>query len=1215
MKYNKVLIIPVFLIIITLFIKGWVSNQYASVDQNAKYIERVIQNEVLDQEFDMITVLDSLSLYGAYSLSINTHTTYPYFIFLEGDLTYWSDINYVPNYSDLSSNRKYSFLDNTKGEFIIRKWVVDYNSLTYEVFSLIPLYQKYSINNFYIQSGINPRIGSLGSIEIVGLNEKGYSITIHNEAICNILLKNNYKPAIVKPIKLLDSILLILLLVLFFTLYRVKHYSYKWLDMLLLISGWAFFKIVLPKLSGISTLAHVNLFDPQYYAVSWFETSFGDLLINTIFILLISFKIESWFRSKQFTKLLFSTNANNKIKHNIISVLMILATFWIINYPFFQLRSIYNNSQVSIDIAQSLQFGQIKVLTLVIIVLVSFSTFLLYHSVVRHIVRLISSVKVFIAMLFIALVIYLPLSYLANMPFANFAVVNILIISGFWYFKLTSALNTASYKRLLYIILFFGIVSALYGYMINQFEMERKVAESQKVLSKKIAQADPFAEFLVSTALEDLAQDPFIISRMSSPFLSKNAVVSKVKQVFINSYLNKYEQIISLYDAKGVPFKSDVDKLTFFDKLREIEPVQLKTDYASVFRINDESNDFSKHYVGYTTLKKQTVIMGYVLLEFKEKQFSDPGVYPELLVDNRFKSSINENTTFAYYINNKLTNSIGSNEYPSIIIKEKGNVWNENNRLYVSASDGERSIIATIDLNKSGTLLSNFSFIWVITLFPILILWLLILIYNSEGVKSLSYTDRIIWYLNLAFIIPLVLVTSVTFRLLSNSFEQESNNTKKTIVKRISDQLNVNLANYLKDDTTLDDLAERLNVLSDNTQFDVNLFNLKGELIVSSRPGVYNKNVLAPYINPYALRDIKNNINDHLVIEEKIGSLLFNSSYSAVKSGETGELLGVISVPFFSSQSSLNSNRREAFNTILNVFVIVLFVTMLITYFAGKWLTKPLKIIRDKLKMISFSEEAEPINIQWSDELGMLIKAYNQMLISLEESKGALKRSEKEKAWREAAQQVAHEIKNPLTPMKLTLQRINNKIQQQKATTEELVVPLQSVLDQVETLNSIASSFSEFAKMPTPLNERVEIHAIIRKSVELFSSESDLEIKLQLVNQEVYSMVDPKLFNQILNNLILNAKQSIKSNQEKVIVEVVTIIDTVVSIKLKDNGGGINMEIADKVFIPRFTTKEQGSGIGLAMTKYGVENMGGKIYFESIENKGTTFTIEFPIIH
>ncbi len=1214
MKNNKFLFSIILLILITLLARWWVEEQFALIERNEKFVEQSIKKQVFKQELDMIPILDSLSLFGNVTLTKTPSTAYPYFIFNNGKLEYWSDFQFVPAYSDVATKNRYSFIDTYYGQFIVRKWVVNYKSKSFEVFALIDLYRKYPVSNSFIQSGYNPKIIQNGAFEIGSIDASinGYTVEINGNPVCKIQLEQGYKPSIVKPIFYIDFLLLILQILLFVGLYKFVLRSTKIPEVIILLAGWAYFKLALPLLEGTTSFVDINIFDPQYYAVSWFERSFGDLLINTIFILLISFRIEYWVRNKWFLKL-FKEQNDSAVSY-IIRVVLILLTFWIINYPFFQLRSIYDNSQVSIDVSQSLEFDWIRIITYAIVIFVNLSTFLLYHTIIRFFVRYTSSLKLLATQLLLGLIIYLPLSYYSNMPFANLALVNIILVSGLWFFDFTRSLNTATYKRFLYIVLFFGILSGINGYFIKQFESQIKVTETQNVLQKKLAKADPFAEFLLSAALDDLAKDPFIIARLGSPFLSKKAVVTKIKQVFLNSYLTKYEQNIVLFDSRGVALRNFNYPYTIFQRLNKLDPSTSLTEYPSVFRVKDELTNFSKHYVGYRPIKKNNNVIAYVLLELVEKPFSVAGVFPSLLVDNKFNYSNSTETSFAYYLNGNLINSIGSTEFPSKLINKQENNWETDELLYVLKSDGNRSILASTNLNSRKVFLSNFSFIWLITLFPILLIWVIVSVFQKGELKSISYTERIIWYLNMAFIIPLIIVTTVTFRLLSNSFERESNLSKTTLVDRISDQLSISLFNYINNAQSFDKLQERIEVLSNNTELEINLFGLNGELISSSQPGVYTKKILAPYINQYALTVIKDKGKNQLVLEEHIDRLMYRNSYAAVKSEDKGKMLGIISVPFFSSNSSLYSSKREAFNTILNVFVIVLFATMLVTYFAGKWLTKPLKMLRDKLKTTSFSEQTEPINIQWTDELGMLIKAYNQMLSTLEDSKTALRKSEKEKAWREAAQQVAHEIKNPLTPMKLTLQRISNRIKNNKAKPEELIVPLQSVLDQVEILNSIASSFSEFAKMPTPVTSRSEMHAIIIKSIELFSGDKELNIKLQLAGQKVYSMVDPKLMSRMLNNLLLNAKQSIKDNQVQVDVTIITTIEEFLSISIKDDGMGIEPEIAERVFIPKFTTKEQGSGIGLAMTKYGVENMGGKISFTSTLDKGTTFTIEIPII-
>lgn len=1212
MRKNRLLFSSILLIAALLVVRWWVVYQFTSPQLNESYVGKLIEEQVYDQEYSMVPVLDSLSLYGTSKKDGSVVTPYPYFIFQNGGLLYWSDFHFIPDYVDVSGDYKYRFLERPQGKFVVRKWVVVHEQITYEVYATIPLFRDYLINNLFVHSQLNPKIGAHGLLNVDEYLTDGYKVEVNGEEICAIKLQEGYMPAIVSPIQLIDTLLVLFCVLLFISFYRLAIARSKVWEIAVLLLGWAGFKIVFPLLGGLSTLFAINIFDPQYYAVSWFERSFGDLVINSSFILLISIRAISWLRSKKLVHLINGTNS--KSRKTTFSILLVFISFWILNYQFFQLRSIYHNSQISINITNSLELNYLRFLTFLVVVIINLSTFFFYHILIRHLIRVAKSLKDFTVSLFIGLSLFVGLSYFANMPLANLVILNSLLVVSLWVFKLSKSLSSATYRRFLYIIMFLGIISALYGKLVSDFEEQREKTQMKGLLEKKLAESDPFAEFLLSEAISDLSTDPFIVNRMASPFLSKAAVESKVKQVFLNSYLNKFSQNVFLFDVKGKAISTTYNGSTLFELLNALNPEKSKTDYPSVFLIKNSRSGFAKHYLGYGTVKRANLVVGYVLVELLEKQFGAPGVYPELLVDNRFQESTMSDIDFAYYQNGKLLNTVNTTEYPVILNKGHANEWIENENVFVAMSEGNRAVIARSSFNKHEIWVSNASFIWVIMLLPLVLLWLLRFVTRKDSFSSLSYTERILWYLNLAFIVPLLVVTLVTFRLLTSSFERESNISKLDTVERIADQLSSSFLTYTNDSGNPEQLVERLNTLADNTLSDFNLFDTKGKLMASSQPAVFNKYLLAPYINPIALNTIMEEGKSHIVLKENVGNLFYNNSYAAVVEEAGGEILGIISMPFFSSDSSLQSSKMEAFTTILNVFVVVLFSTLMITYFAGKWLTKPLVIIRNKLRSTSFSKQTEPITIQWADELGMLIRAYNQMLADLEESKGALQRSEKEKAWREAAQQVAHEIKNPLTPMKLTLQRLNNKIQRDDASVQDFEIPIKSVLDQVETLNSIASSFSEFAKMPTPKVERVEIHTIIRKAAELFFGDLHLKIKLHLIDYEIYSMVDPKLLSRILNNLLLNAKQSAKSDQHEVKVTISTHIEESLLIVVRDNGAGIDPAIADKVFIPKFTTKEQGSGIGLAMTKYGVENMGGKIYFESEVDKGTTFTLELPIV-
>jgi len=240
-----------------------------------------------------------------------------------------------------------------------------------------------------------------------------------------------------------------------------------------------------------------------------------------------------------------------------------------------------------------------------------------------------------------------------------------------------------------------------------------------------------------------------------------------------------------------------------------------------------------------------------------------------------------------------------------------------------------------------------------------------------------------------------------------------------------------------------------------------------------------------------------------------------------------------------------------------------------------------------------------------------MVNEYNKMVDNLEQSKIELARSQKESAWREIARQVAHEIKNPLTPMKLTLQQMQLWLVKDTLEKERAKQSVNTLLNQVEILNEIASSFSAFARMPAPILEKLDLVALLTKTVNLYSTYEGGSVDFKSSVQPVYIDGDPQLLDRIFSNMILNGLQA--GGKPPLVFIEVKPAGSFIRVIIQDNGEGIAPEFQDKIFIPYFTTKKSGSGLGLAIAKQGIELSGGKIWFDSSPGK-TRFYIEFPVI-
>jgi nitrogen fixation/metabolism regulation signal transduction histidine kinase len=275
-----------------------------------------------------------------------------------------------------------------------------------------------------------------------------------------------------------------------------------------------------------------------------------------------------------------------------------------------------------------------------------------------------------------------------------------------------------------------------------------------------------------------------------------------------------------------------------------------------------------------------------------------------------------------------------------------------------------------------------------------------------------------------------------------------------------------------------------------------------------------------------------------------------------------------------------------------------------------------MKALEQKLMSINLKGHNEKLEYQHNDEIGQLVNQYNLMVEKLSESADLLAQSERETAWKQMARQVTHEIKNPLTPMKLTIQQLQRMQElNPEAFNEYFKKSSQMLIDQIEHLSNIATSFSDFAKMPETHQEQVDIYERLEQVVELFRNNNE-EVAIQYETQigKAFVIADKEQLTQVFNNLLKNAIQAVPGHKKGLIQIITSVNNKRVCIEFRDNGTGIAPEIQDKLFTPNFTTKTSGMGLGLAIAKNIVTSNRGDIWFTTHADHGTSFFVEFPLV-
>lgn len=484
---------------------------------------------------------------------------------------------------------------------------------------------------------------------------------------------------------------------------------------------------------------------------------------------------------------------------------------------------------------------------------------------------------------------------------------------------------------------------------------------------------------------------------------------------------------------------------------------------------------------------------------------------------------------------------------------------------------------------------------------------------SNFKIKRLSLRTRIFLSMIVLILIASILMASISiiqFKNEARDYHQERLDRKEFAIKEH--------INYVLSTTTYPLTPENLPLvfkdkiheLADIHNVEINIYSLEGKLVKSSKAS-FSVDKVAPPIPNYILKLVQSSVDKRYVDIKNINGVKNRSSFSQIKD-EKFKPLGILNIPYVEDDGFYEKELRQFLLRLSQVYSFMLIIAFALAYFLASYITKSLKTISDKINETSLNQKNEKIMIEAnSREINSLINAYNQMVDKLEESASKLAQSEREQAWREMAKQVAHEIKNPLTPMRLTVQSFQRKFDLEDPNLKQKLDDYsKTLIQQIDTMTSVASAFSNFASMPAQQNETLNVVEVVEFSLDIFN-EDFIQFKSQ--KQEIIAVLDRTQLIRIITNLVKNAIQSIPEEQDlKVVLVSVNEKETMVEITVSDNGIGIEEINREKIFEPKFTTKNSGMGLGLGIIKNIIENYKGTITFETELKKGTTFTVSLP---
>ena len=436
-------------------------------------------------------------------------------------------------------------------------------------------------------------------------------------------------------------------------------------------------------------------------------------------------------------------------------------------------------------------------------------------------------------------------------------------------------------------------------------------------------------------------------------------------------------------------------------------------------------------------------------------------------------------------------------------------------------------------------------------------------------------------------------------------FERKESITKETIELELKNKTiyPVNTLNLPKI------FEDRIYEISSINKLNISLFDLDGKLLKTSLGSAFEKVDKKP-LSKEVISKLAQNSNHRILKTAQEDGISFQSSYSYINDPKF-KRIGILEVQFTQDNSEIENELKEFITRLSLVYLLMFLVAIALAYFLSSYITRSIKTISDKMEQTRLNKRNEKIILNSvSSEIAILVDAYNSMIDELTESAVKLAKSEREQAWREMAKQVAHEIKNPLTPMRLTVQSFERKFNPTAENAKEKLTEYsETLIQQIDVMSSIASAFSDFAKMPTQKREKIEVIGVVKLALDIFNEDY---ISYQHFENELFANLDKTQLIRIVTNLIKNADQASEYTNNPIIEVKVASEGNNLKIAVSDNGKGISDPLKDLIFEPKFTTKSSGMGLGLPMIKNIIEAYDGTISFTSKEGIGTVFTVILP---
>ncbi|MFI5156357.1 MAG: sensor histidine kinase, partial [Chitinophagales bacterium] len=1151
---------------IVLITASYITDYYLGSNASIKYLRNSIQSFLNDRERDFDLIANdsnkvkrlNAQQYTKSELDEIVDKKYGILIYEKREgkklLSFWSDQQSILPDSMLlyPDGRYFVHLSNGQFEFVKKTIPSTYNRPLI-INALIPVRWQYFISTPSLKPEIVEFPGAENRVRITTDSSTFPVKSVNGQVLFYLDRIESYHAAKYSGLLLLlASLGILLILVLIHNLARAISEKFG------AFAGTIFLVLFILVLRGIiyffPNLLHLRqyeLFDPTIYSSSFVLSSLGDLLINTFLFCWIVLFIRQETLESGFSY------AASAWKRWLLSGL-VLVSLVITSFVFADIvQSLVSDARISFNVTNFFSLNIYSFVGFIVLAALAFSYFFFSQILLRLIHNFIqrNSIVLYIV---IAVSGLLLLTFVHKPEIVQLDILVLIWLLAYVWLMLRNLFSGLNERLNMSEVLFWLFVFSTSISTVIIFENHKIELYQRKQFADRLAQQMSISsERMINMALVNFDND-FLnqnFSRFRDPFSSQSFKESLIGNNF-QGYNTSFDTKIYTYDSAEKPLYNE--NPVSYDTLNTIFRLQGKqTDIADLKYFEKSFSKFSYIYKKAVTNPHQKLV-GYLFMVAEPKNYKGPGLVPEL-IDQR-KEFLPEYLPVYYYAiynNRELGTHYSTYPFPTVLserdIPKRDFVQRKNgsyDELWQKVSEDRLVVVVKKDnyIIEAITL-----FAWLFSAFLLLaaLFWIVSVLiqtrlhlHQMRRYLQMNIRSQIHATIIFVSVFSFIVIGVATIYFFISRYNKNNQDRLSHSIQVIVNEVQVKVPGLVDEENPpslerlipKDELEKIITTLSEIHRTDVNLYSLQGDLLVASNPDIYNKGILSKKMHPLAyywmhlLRSVEYFNND-----EQLGRISYQSIYSPVRVG-SGSACAYMNIPSFSTQGELKEEISKFLLTIINLNVFIFLIAGTIALYLTNRITKSFSLISEKMQRINLGKTNEVIEWKNNDEIGVLVREYNKMVQKLEESAASLAQSEREFAWREMARQVAHEIKNPLTPMKLSIQYLQKAIANNSVNVKELTANVaRTLVEQIDHLSKIAADFSQFANIGNPKNEVFDLHDMLYSLTSLYETTENLLFKWVPVHQRIMVYADKTQLNRLFTNLLQNALEACVGLEKRVI--------------------------------------------------------------------------------